>query len=471
MGVGVSSLRLRKAVVLRAYNLRDGDQTLEEQFRKYAFRGDDGRLWIKLSDIKNGLSFTELSWADDMMKRVLGDSVNSDLVFSEFVEFLETGQEPSSLRGSSSLSALPSSSSSSSGEEMGMGSRSMSSIDQHKSKLSSTASPNKTPAPGRPTRPGLPPQPPRSSSSPSENDMNANVDRALSFAKAPEDDDDAVTTTTTRSSTALTVLPNALGASPSSSVWRKRELVRQERTVLYTTIDANGTLQELVEKETSETEVLHMESRDTGEFAHRETTVYEQRETFNDEVVNEQHGEEEYVHLRSLEDEYEYMNSSGAVPGRGGGANDPQSEAPPISPRAHNEEYEGGGGGGGGGGAGGEEEEGDGRGFLDPSLAHYPGAEGGEQLDEETLAFLQMQELQRQYEEYQRAQAESGEAGGPVEGEYDDEDDEAGYPVDMPRSWTEPHTQTQTQTQYEPEPVEQEAEGPASQQQSLADID
>jgi hypothetical protein len=175
MGVGVSSLRLRKAVVLRAYNLRDGDQTLEEQFRKYAFRGDDGRLWIKLSDIKNGLSFTELSWADDMMKRVLGDSVNSDLVFSEFVEFLETGQAPSSLRGSSSLSALPSSSSSSSGEEMGMGSRSMSSIDQHKSKLSSTASPNKTPAPGRSTRPGLPPQPPRSSSSPSENDMNATI--------------------------------------------------------------------------------------------------------------------------------------------------------------------------------------------------------------------------------------------------------------------------------------------------------
>lgn len=43
-------------------------------------------------------------------------------------------------------------------------------------------------------------------------------------------------------------------------------------------------LQELVEKETTQTEVLHMECRETGEFAHRETTDYEHTETFNKEV-------------------------------------------------------------------------------------------------------------------------------------------------------------------------------------------
>lgn len=43
-------------------------------------------------------------------------------------------------------------------------------------------------------------------------------------------------------------------------------------------------LQELVEKETTQTEVLHMEVRSTGEFAHRETTRFEQLETFNSEV-------------------------------------------------------------------------------------------------------------------------------------------------------------------------------------------
>lgn len=53
-----------------------------------------------------------------------------------------------------------------------------------------------------------------------------------------------------------------------------------------------------------------MECRDTGEFAHRELTQYEQLETFNDEVVNEVHGNEEYVHLKSVEDEFHYMEST-----------------------------------------------------------------------------------------------------------------------------------------------------------------
>lgn len=43
-------------------------------------------------------------------------------------------------------------------------------------------------------------------------------------------------------------------------------------------------VQELVEKESTQTEVLHMECRETGEFAHRETTDYEQYETYNNEV-------------------------------------------------------------------------------------------------------------------------------------------------------------------------------------------
>ena len=42
-----------------------------------------------------------------------------------------------------------------------------------------------------------------------------------------------------------------------------------------------------MEKETSQTEVLHMECRETGEFAHRETTDYEHTETFNKEVGGE----------------------------------------------------------------------------------------------------------------------------------------------------------------------------------------
>lgn len=93
-------------------------------------------------------------------------------------------------------------------------------------------------------------------------------------------------------------------------LWRKREVTRQERTVHYTTVDEAGEMQELVEKETTQTEILHMECRDTGEFAHKELTEYEQIETFNEELVNEVRGHEEYVHLKSLEDEFHYMDST-----------------------------------------------------------------------------------------------------------------------------------------------------------------
>jgi len=82
-------------------------------------------------------------------------------------------------------------------------------------------------------------------------------------------------------------------------------------------------VQELVEKEVTQTEVLHMECRETGEFAHRETTQYEQMESFNEEVVAEVRGAEEYVHLKSLDDEFHYMEST--MPKKGSAADASQS--------------------------------------------------------------------------------------------------------------------------------------------------
>jgi len=99
-------------------------------------------------------------------------------------------------------------------------------------------------------------------------------------------------------------------AGPTKAMWRKSEVVEQKRTVSYTTIDAEGQTQQLTETEMTQTEVLHMECRETGEFAHRETTKYEQLETFNSEVVAQEHGREEYVHLKSKDDEYEFMDSN-----------------------------------------------------------------------------------------------------------------------------------------------------------------
>lgn len=97
---------------------------------------------------------------------------------------------------------------------------------------------------------------------------------------------------------------------PGKPLWRKQEVVRQERIVHYTTVDGNGEVQELVETERSSTEVTHMECNETGEFAHRETSEFEQLETFNKQIVSVNQGNEEYVHLKSTEDEIEYMESN-----------------------------------------------------------------------------------------------------------------------------------------------------------------
>ncbi|CAN0543840.1 unnamed protein product, partial [Ectocarpus sp. 12 AP-2014] len=79
-------------------------------------------------------------------------------------------------------------------------------------------------------------------------------------------------------------------------------------------------VQELFETEKSQTEVLHMECKRTGEFAHRESTHYESGEAFNGEVVLEEAGVERYVHLRSVDDEYEHLESTLPSRGRRGGA-------------------------------------------------------------------------------------------------------------------------------------------------------
>lgn len=407
MGQGISSLRLRKAIVIRAYNLRSGDETLEEQFKSFAFPSDDGELKISLLDIKACLSFAEISWADDMIKRLIGDNVRQDVLFSEFIEFLETGSCPvsrNSLRESQSEGSLGGVTTT----------ESLTRSTSAASPLNASASSSKkkkpqkdlfgkgAPAPGRARSKDLPPHPPGMS----------RVEKALALAQAIDLQQSELLQQGEAGASSLMVHPSVLcrGSPSSSSVWRKRELVRQERTVQYTTIDVNGTLQELVEKETSETEILHMESRETGEFAHRETTVYEQRETFNDEVVGEQHGVEEYVHLKSLEDEFEYMESTMPKKQGAGGEGGPEGE----------------------GGDPGYQQQ------ASPRVHDAQGAEGAEasahtsnlDLDDEALAFLHYQELQQQYEQEEMARRTEGQGV-----EYD----EVLQTDDLPRSWWTNH--------------------------------
>lgn len=108
----------------------------------------------------------------------------------------------------------------------------------------------------------------------------------------------------------LTTRASYKRAGPTRPLWRKRETVVHERIVQYTTVDADGTVQELVESEKSQNEIVHLECKETGEFAHRESAEYEQLETFNKEVVVEERGNEEYLHLKSKDDEYEHLESN-----------------------------------------------------------------------------------------------------------------------------------------------------------------
>jgi hypothetical protein len=75
MGSGASSLvRLRKAILIRAYNLRKPDETLDDQFRKYSYRNGENQICISISDIKQCLCMEpgEYLWIEDLFRHTSG---------------------------------------------------------------------------------------------------------------------------------------------------------------------------------------------------------------------------------------------------------------------------------------------------------------------------------------------------------------------------------------------------------------
>ena len=68
-------------------------------------------------------------------------------------------------------------------------------------------------------------------------------------------------------------------ATPRKSIWKKQETVVQDRIVMHITIDDDGVRRELIETDTSQNEVVHLETKDFGgEFSHKEYTQREQTE-------------------------------------------------------------------------------------------------------------------------------------------------------------------------------------------------
>jgi hypothetical protein len=90
---------------------------------------------------------------------------------------------------------------------------------------------------------------------------------------------------------------------------KKHETVIQERIVRQITVDGEGNMNELITTDKSQNDIIHIESKETGEFAHREYTQQEQTEELDKEIATFVRATEEYIHLKSKEDEYEYLHS------------------------------------------------------------------------------------------------------------------------------------------------------------------
>lgn len=81
MGSGASILsRVRKALVIRAYNLRAADQTLIEQFLPYSFQKDGQGLYITVDSVKKCLKLDngEYKWIEDLLDAMFSQSSSSN---------------------------------------------------------------------------------------------------------------------------------------------------------------------------------------------------------------------------------------------------------------------------------------------------------------------------------------------------------------------------------------------------------
>ncbi len=105
-----------------------------------------------------------------------------------------------------------------------------------------------------------------------------------------------------------TKLPNKKNVN-CRSIWKKHETVIQERIVKHVTINDEGNINELITTDKSQNDVIHIESKISGEYAHREFTQQEQTEQMDNEMSTFIRATEEYIHLKSKDDEYEYLHS------------------------------------------------------------------------------------------------------------------------------------------------------------------
>ena len=320
MGGGVSAPsvnRLRKTIVIRAYNLRKKDETLDEQLRPFATRSTStNKLCLSLDNVKTCLQLEDGSlWTsiENLLVHCASPALRSEGIdYDVFIAFLESGQIP--------LQRL--SSSASAGNILIERVDIVGDVDASIKHKAGQSLPNPIPRSkvhrtdlrvdtitgdtheDSAAVPLASPHPYLVEPADSPEPQQQPKEQQAFFAAGRKVEDNALIVSGKDSS------GHALHRQSGKPLWKKKETTKVERTIEYTTIDSEGVLQELLEHEITETEVLHLECKETGEFAHRETKEFQQKEVFNKEVVSEQVGMEEYVHLKSVDDEIEYMEST-----------------------------------------------------------------------------------------------------------------------------------------------------------------
>ncbi|GMH91535.1 hypothetical protein TrVE_jg5516 [Triparma verrucosa] len=292
------------------------DITISEQFAPYQ-KVDlaTNEKYITREDICKAINLPSLEFLDDLLERCKLEQTVNRFNFGAFVSFLETGTLPGRSKKKKKDGRRMLSTSASDPNLANLISRSS---EDPLVSVSQPSSPRNSPPRTAPLRAnssqgarsdmGFPPTAPSSGNAAKEERrivatgvecIYPSVHELLGFRQP-----------VTCRSVAMP-LPGGVRRRPGNGrpLWKKQETVIQERIVKYITIEPDGSIQELIESEKNQTEVTHMECKDTGEFAHKETTEYEQTETFNSELVMAERGTEKYVHLKSKDDEYEHLES------------------------------------------------------------------------------------------------------------------------------------------------------------------
>jgi hypothetical protein len=313
---GPTPHKLRQTLIIRAYNARKSGTSVAQQFAEHRrFDEATGQSYLTREDIRTALSLDSTPQISAMLDQYLG-GVDGMVSYEAFLQFISVGSRRPSASAAADSSCCSTATPSPTAAEAAVVKMNEADLDTSFAKpnvirfvrksasVASMSDVDEPPTfPGGP-RPSKPPTVPQytsaaaaataaaaaaAASDTADDDASCSTARTAASllncdSEAAAADATVVTTAdaatrnadaTTEQSSALVLHSSALSAAGSGkAVWQKSETVVQERIVCYTTVDSDGRRQELTERERNVTCVVHMECKETGEFAHKEVSQH-----------------------------------------------------------------------------------------------------------------------------------------------------------------------------------------------------